>query len=219
MLRLSALLLDIDGTLVDNTAQHIAAWEEAFTALDRRVDRETLRRYIGQGGDVYVKSVAGVDWDRRYGDECRRRHGDAYSKQMGEVRPVAGAAEFLDQLKSLELRPVLASSSNPDEVGRNLAVIGKSPRDFLVIDKDDIGTSKPAPDVFEVALGRSGVRPEEAVAVGDTRWDGEAAAKLAIRFYGMVTGGGRVDELRAAQAERVFASLAELRDVLSSTRG
>ena len=219
MLRLSALLLDIDGTLVDNTAQHIAAWEEAFTALDRRVDRETLRRYIGQGGDVYVKSVAGVDWDRRYGDECRRRHGDAYSKRMGEVRPVAGAADFLDQLKSLDLTPVLASSSNPNEVGRNLAVIGKSPRDFLVIDRDDIETSKPAPDVFEVALGRSGVRPEEAVAVGDTRWDGEAAAKLAIRFYGMLTGGGRIDELRAAHAERVFSSLAELLDVIRLTRG
>ena len=215
---LSVLLLDIDGTLVDNTAAHIAAWEESFSALGHPVDRETLRRHIGQGGDIFVRSVAGEGWDGRYGDDCRRRHGEAYSARMAEVLPVAGAADFLDRLKSLDLRAVLASSSNPDEVEKNLAVVGKSPRDFLVVDKDDIGTSKPAPDVFAVALRRSRARPEDAVAVGDTRWDGEAASKLALSFYGVLTGAGRVEELRAGHADRIFANLAELLDFLKAER-
>ena len=50
-MRPSVLLLDIDGTLVDNTAQHVAAWREAFAAFDLEVDDETLRRQ----GDVRLR--------------------------------------------------------------------------------------------------------------------------------------------------------------------
>src|SRR5437588_13017472 len=117
-----ALLLDIDGTLVDNTAQHLAAWRDALAALGCRADDETLRRNIGKGGDLFVKAVAGEDWDREHGDQARDRHGQAYRSRLAEVKPVAGVSEFLQGLRQLKLRPVLASSSNPDEVKANLAV-------------------------------------------------------------------------------------------------
>jgi beta-phosphoglucomutase-like phosphatase (HAD superfamily) len=141
----SVLLLDIDGTLVDNTRQHIAAWAEAFRALGHPVDEETLRRNLGEGGDLFVKAVAGEEWDRQHGDAARDLHGKAYKRRMSEVRPVPGVTEFLRGLQELEVRPVLASSSNPDEVKANLAVIGETPDHFLIVDKDDIETSKPAP--------------------------------------------------------------------------
>ncbi len=60
------LLLDIDGTLVDNTAQHIAAWREAFAVSGLEVDDETLRRQIGKGGDLYVEAIAGEQWEQRH---------------------------------------------------------------------------------------------------------------------------------------------------------
>ena len=206
-MRPSVLLLDIDGTLIDNTRQHIEAWAEAFTATHHPVDEETLRKNIGKGGDLFVKAVAGESWDREHGDEARELHNQAYMERMPSVRPVAGVERFLAGLGRLGIRPVLASSSNPDEVKANLAVIGQSPDNFLVIDKDDIKTSKPAPDVFAVALERSGAQAADAAALGDTRWDGEAATKLGVRFFGVLTGGGTETELREGGATVIFPTL------------
>ena len=207
---LTVLLLDIDGTLVDNTQQHIAAWDEALKQLGKSLDRETLRRNIGKGGDLFVKAVAGEGWDREHGDQARDRHGKAYKKRMNEVRPVSGAVEFLQGVRDLKIRPVLASSSNPDEVKANLAVLGDTPGDFLIVDKDDIQTSKPAPDVFAVALERSGAAANRAAAVGDTRWDGEAANKIGVTFYGVLVGAGTREELDEGGAAQVFGELPSL---------
>src|SRR5579864_44649 len=206
-MRPTVLLLDIDGTLVDNTRQHIDAWREAFAQLGLRPDADTLRRNIGKGGDLYVKAVAGEAWDRQHGDEARRIHGESYKRQLPQVQPVAGVHAFLAGLQSLQIRPVLGTSSNPDEVKANLRVIGETSDHFLVVDKDDIETSKPAPDVFGVALERSGVPAAEAAAVGDTRWDAEAATRLQVTAYGVLTGAGTRDELLAGGAERVFDGL------------
>ncbi len=215
-MRPTVLLLDIDGTLVDNTRQHIEAWREAFDQLGFRTDDDTLRRNMGKGGDLYVKAVAGEDWDRQHGDEARKIHGEAYKRLLPQVRPVAGVRRFLTGLQSLNVRPVLATSSNPDEVKANLHVIGETPDHFLVVDKDDIQTSKPAPDVFGVALERSGVPAAQAAAVGDTRWDAEAATRLRITAYGVLSGAGTREELLAGGAERVFDGLDDLLTFLTT---
>jgi phosphoglycolate phosphatase-like HAD superfamily hydrolase len=212
--RPKVLLLDIDGTLVDNTAQHIAAWRDALSGLGLTVDDETLRRNIGKGGDLFVKAVAGEDWDREHGDEAREQHNAAYKRRLPEVRPVSGVGQLLAGLKDLQIRPVLASSSNPDEVEGNLRVIGERPEHFLIVDRDDIQTSKPAPDVFAVALERAAVAADEAAAVGDTRWDGEAAHKIHVTFWGVLTGAGTHEELRLGGGQHVFAGLTGLLEFL-----
>ena len=209
-MRLKVLLLDIDGTLVDNTGQHIAAWADALAALGRSIDEETLRRNIGKGGDLFVKAVAGEAWDQQHGDRARELHGKAYKQRLHDVRPVEGISEFLRGIREADIRPVLASSSNPDEVEANLRVIGEKPEHFLIVDHDDIGTSKPAPDVFAVAIQKSGVSAQEAAAVGDTRWDAEAAKKVGVPLFGVLTGAGTRDELLDGGAVQVFPDLKSL---------
>jgi HAD superfamily hydrolase (TIGR01509 family) len=205
-----ALLLDVDGTLVDNTRQHIGAWRDAFASVGLTVDEETLRRNIGKGGDLFVRAVAGEEWDREHGQQTRKLHGEAYKRHLAEVKPVPGVTTFLRDIRDLGIRPVLASSSKPDEVEANLKVIGEKANDFLIVDKDDIGTSKPAADVFAVALNRSGVQSPDTAAVGDTRWDAEAARKVGVQFFGVLTGAGTREELVGAGAERVFTGLLDL---------
>jgi HAD superfamily hydrolase (TIGR01509 family) len=204
-MRPAVLLLDIDGTLVDNTAQHIAAWWEAFVKEGLSVDTERLRPEIGKGGDLFVKAVAREAWDAQHGDAARAHHGEAYRRLLSSVRPVAGAQGFLTELETLKIRPVLATSSDPEEVKANLAVLGRKPEHFLIVDKDDIGISKPAPDVFALALERSGVSADQATAVGDTRWDGESARKSGIRFFGVLTGAGTREELQLGGASEIFS--------------
>ena len=215
-MRPSVLLLDIDGTLVDNTAQHIAAWWEALVAQGLSVDTEHLRPEIGKGGDLYVKSVAGEGWDAEHGDAARQHHTEAYKRLVESVRPVNGVREFLAGLEQLDIRPVLATSSGPDEVETNLGILGLRPDQFLVVDRDDIGTSKPAPDVFATALQRSGVPAQEAAAVGDTRWDGDSARQAGLTFWGLLTGAGTEEELRLGGAAEIFPDLPALLAFLKS---
>ena len=86
--------------------------------------------------------------------------------------------------------------------------------DFLIVDKDDIATSKPAPDVFAIALERSGAKRNRAAAVGDTRWDAQSATKIGVVFWGVLTGAGTEEELRLGGACQVFRDLPALLDYL-----
>jgi HAD superfamily hydrolase (TIGR01509 family) len=206
----TALLLDIDGTLVDNTAQHIAAWQEAFRRLGLGVARDVVRRHVGMGGDHFVRAVASEAWDRAHGDACRRQHRQGYRARMAQVRPVAYAREFLAAVRESGHHIVLATSSDLEEVAANLKVLAEDPAHFVIVDSDDVHASKPAPDIFTAALARSGRSASEAVAIGDTRWDGESAGQSGIAFWGVLTGSGTTAELRQGGAAQVFPDLKAL---------
>src|SRR5690606_446349 len=65
---------------------------------------------------------------------------------------------------------------------------------------DEVEASKPAPDVVEAALEEAGVAAEEAVMLGDTPYDVEAAGRAGVRILAMRTGGWDDDGLRDAAA-------------------
>lgn len=69
---LSALILDIDGTLLDTNEAHVEAWVEAFAARDYRMPADRVRIEVGKGGDQLVPSVLGAEVANREGEELRR---------------------------------------------------------------------------------------------------------------------------------------------------
>jgi phosphoglycolate phosphatase-like HAD superfamily hydrolase len=94
------------------------------------------------------------------------------------------------------------------------------PRPAAILDVDGtlvdtVKRTKPAPDLVEVA--RTKVTVEEAVMVGDSTWDAEAAARAGVPTVGLLTGGFSEAELRDSGADPVFASLEELRAGLDRT--
>ena len=74
----------------------------------------------------------------------------------------------------------------------------------------EVERSKPAPDIFEAAPERTGLRAEDAVAVGDTCWDVAAAQRCGVPRLAFRTGGIGEDELRAAGAAAVYDDPADL---------
>jgi phosphoglycolate phosphatase-like HAD superfamily hydrolase len=73
----------------------------------------------------------------------------------------------------------------------------------------DVERTKPEPDLVLAALGKLGT--EDAVMVGDTPWDVEAARRAGIPTVAVLTGGFSRDELKAAGAVGVHESIAALR--------
>ena len=81
-------------------------------------------------------------------------------------RPVSGAAETLERLERAGFR--LAVISNAEgRVADDLAQAGLARWFETIVDSHEVGVAKPDPRIFEIALGRMGARPEEAVYVGD----------------------------------------------------
>ena len=81
----------------------------------------------------------------------------------------------------------------------------------------DVGRSKPAPDIVQVALERAAVSPAEAVFVGDTVWDVRACQRAGVRCVAVLSGGTGRDELTDAGAIAVFAGPQDLLDHLGQT--
>ena len=75
-----AMILDIDGTLVDTNYQHALAWYRAFRQHGVVVPVWRIHRAIGMGGDQLVAALAGDEVEEEHGDEIRAAeaplHGD-----------------------------------------------------------------------------------------------------------------------------------------------
>lgn len=77
--------------------------------------------------------------------------------------------------------------------------------------------TKPQPDLVDAALQQAGARAEDAVMIGDSPWDVQAARRAGVQTIALMTGGFSQDELRRAGAADVYESVAELRGALDGT--
>lgn len=208
-----AALLDVDGTLIDSNYQHTLAWYRAFRQHEIVLPVWRIHRAIGMGGDQLVPALVGEETDRDKGDEIRDTRSSIYKDElMGEVEPLEGAHDLIKELKDRGLRVVLASSSPEDELEHYLGLLDARDLADAWTTKDDVDKTKPAPDLVLAALERAGT--QDAVMVGDTRWDIEAAGKAGLDTIALVTGGWSEHELLEAGAVAVFDSVEELRQRL-----
>lgn len=118
-----AVILDIDGTLVDTNYQHAIAWDRAFARHDTHVALWRIHRHIGMGGDQLVAELAGEDVEEAAGDDIRDAESELYGELIPEVRVLDGARELIDQLREREVAIVLASSAKEDEVAHYVEML------------------------------------------------------------------------------------------------
>ena len=210
-------ILDIDGTLVDTNYQHALAWYRAFREHDHTVPIWRIHRHIGMGGDKLVESLLGEDVERDHGDALRDAEKPRYQEMIDEVVPFEGARGLIEDLKAAGHTVVLASSAKEDEVDHYLDLLDARDLADAWTHSGDVEETKPAPDLVQSALEKAGGDRGDAVMIGDTPWDVEAAGDAGVRTIAVLTGGFGEEELRDAGAIAVYASIAELRDGLSDT--
>jgi len=203
-----AVILDVDGTLVDNNYQHALAWHGALRRADILVPLWKVHRAIGVGSDKIVAHLAGDDAEARLGDEIREHESEIFGEMKDDVEAVEGATEFVAGLKDSGLTVVLASSGDAKDIEGFIDMLGL--RD-LVDDwttSDDVDASKPDPDLIEVALEKAGGGP--AVMVGDTDWDVIAAHRAGLDTICVLSGGFPEAVLREAGSIAVYGSVVEI---------
>lgn len=198
---IKAILFDIDGTLVDSNDLHIRAWEEAFAREGHSFDRQTIHDQIGKGADTLVPTLLPGSDDataERLGDV----HGEIFkSRYLAEARPFPGAHDLLARVHASGRQVVLASSASKEEVEHYLGLLDAKALVSATTSIDDVGTSKPAPDIFATALGKlPGIDAGEVLVVGDSPYDLEAAGKCGVGAVALRSGGFKDDALGGAIA-------------------
>lgn len=214
-----ALLIDVDGTLIDSNPLHTLAWLRAFRRLGREVEANRVLHLIGMGGDQLAPTILGEE----SGEEAERAKElwtEEYSERglVEHAEPLPGAVDLLRALKERGVRVSLASSGEQQDIDRYVDLLGGRGMFTEIVSSSDVEQTKPAPDIFAVALERLG-RPASAAVIGDTVFDVEAAAKLGLPCIGVLTGGIERELLVEAGATAVHTDAADVLAHLDAVLG
>ena len=197
---IKAVLFDIDGTLVDSNDLHVAAWDAAFREGGFAVDREAIRGQIGKGGDLLVPTLL-PDIAKAVQEKLARRHGEIFQREhLATVRPFPDAHALLARVHDAGQQVVLASSAEQKELDHYIELLDARALVDATTSIDDVATSKPAPDIFAKALKKTGLKADEAMVVGDTPYDIEAARRCGIAAVAVRSGGFSEESLAGAVA-------------------
>jgi HAD superfamily hydrolase (TIGR01509 family) len=187
---LRGVIFDVDGTLVDSNDAHARAWVEALEESGRTVPFDRVRALIGMGGDKLLPAAASVSADSAEGEAVSRRRGAIFRERyLPHLRAFDGARALVEDLKSRGLRIGVASSAEERDLRPLLEIAGAADLLDARTSGDDAARSKPDPDIVAAALARLGCAAGEAIMVGDTPYDVEAALGAGLDCIGLRCGG------------------------------
>jgi len=204
-----AMFLDIDGTLMDTNYLHIEAWAWAFEEVGARPPRSRIHHEVGKGSDKLIPEFV----EDGKAERVSELHSEYYAELQERGHPLPGAKELVTSLAERGYEVWLATSAKPEELEHHMQELGAEGEIAWVVSSDEAEESKPAPHIFGLALERAGVSPEDAVVVGDSVWDVEAAKDAGVRAAAVMTGGAfSRAELEEAGAYAVYDDCHELLD-------
>jgi HAD superfamily hydrolase (TIGR01509 family) len=198
---LRPVILDVDGTLVDSNDAHAHAWVDSLAEAGHRVTFERVRPLIGMGGDKVLPELIGVQEDTPEGKRLAERRGQIFRERyFPQVQGLPGAQDLVSHLVQQGHPVAVASSARREELDGLLRCAGVDRLIERRTSSDDADDSKPDPDIIQVALGRLGCAASDAVMVGDTPYDIEAARRAGIDTIAFRSGGWTDADLRGAVA-------------------
>ena len=212
-----AILLDIDGTLVDSNDAHVEAWKQALASEGYVFTRAQIHAQIGKGGDNLLPSLL-PDADPDVLDLIDNAHGEIFRRDfLPRVEPFSGAMEILKSLVQSGHTLVLASSASRNEVDHYVDLLDADGLLTGTTSKDDVAHSKPCPDIFTAALALTGCPAEAAVVIGDTPYDMIAARRAGLDAIAVLSGGFDEGDLRSCAPLAVYRDVAELAEEYASS--
>jgi HAD superfamily hydrolase (TIGR01509 family) len=188
--RLRGVLIDIDGTLLDSNDAHARSWADVFAEKGMGISFEQVRPLVGMGSDKLLPELTGLDHESAEGERLVQRKKEVFEKgYLPHLRPTKGARELMERMVGEGLTLVIATSAGGDELRALLKQAGVEDLVDDATSSGDVDSSKPDPDVIGAALRKGGLRPNDAIMLGDTPYDVEAAARAGVPTVALRCGG------------------------------
>ncbi len=206
-----AVIFDLDGTLLDSVDLHALSWYEAMGEFGHAVSFEQVRGQIGKGGDKLIPEFLSADEQRDHGKELENWRGQRFKSQyLPLVRPFTAVPDLVKRAREAGLSIAIGSSAKRDELETYLDIARIAELVDVKTSSEDAEESKPAADIFEVALKKLGMDGLDVVAIGDSPYDAQAAVKAGITPIGVLCGGFTETLLRPAGCVDVYPGPASL---------
>jgi HAD superfamily hydrolase (TIGR01509 family) len=200
-MRYTVVILDIDGTIVDSNDAHAQAWVKALARHGHTVDFSAVRTRIGMGGDKLLTQVADVDVESPEGRSISASRQSIFAAEyLPHLKPTHGARRMVAWLKQRGTAIAIATSAKAEEVNGLLEAAGVSDLIDRIASSDDAAASKPDPDIVVAALKKSGKPKDQAIMIGDTPYDIQAATAAGIPTIAFRSGGWSDPDLAEAVA-------------------
>ena len=198
----SALLFDLDGTLVDTDHVHLAAFQRVFAPYGVALDRARYNAEIlGSSNDAIGKQFL-PDLSASERGRILDAKEAAYRGAVGVVAPIAGLKELLDFSDLHDLKRVVVTNAPRANADLILAAIGLAERLPRVVCGSELARGKPDPLPYLKGLEITGARARNAVAFEDSLSGVRAAVAAGISVVGLTTS---LSESRLLAAGAVFA--------------
>lgn len=209
---IKAVIFDMDGTLIDSVDLHAEAWQRALRDFGHDVELSVVRQQIGKGGDQLMPAFLSEAEIKEQGQEIEAYRSQIFRHDcLPQVKAFPSASELVRKVDLAGIRVALASSAKQEELDELKRIAGVTDAFDAEASSDEAEHSKPERDIFAAVLAKMiGVAADEAIAISDTPYDAEAAAKLGMRTIGMLCGGFSEDDLRAAGCVAIYRDPAHL---------
>jgi HAD superfamily hydrolase (TIGR01549 family) len=213
-----SFIFDVDGTLVDSNDFHALAWEKAFLSRGKSIPINRIRREIGKGADQFLPVFLTKKEIEEFGEELDELQGNIFMREFfSQVRPFPKVRELFKAIHDADGKTALASSSDTRHVKQYETIAQLEGLVDECACADDAKRTKPAPDIFQVALQKLGHPSKNAViVVGDTPHDAIAARRASLPIVGVRCGGFAEADLKANGCFAVFEDPADILANLSA---
>jgi HAD superfamily hydrolase (TIGR01509 family) len=177
--QIDAVLLDMDGTLLDTEPSYVAAYTAALDAFGFPDATATCHAMIGIPGlecEAMLRARYGENVPFADINEAFALRSDEIFQQGLPLKP--GTIELLDALREAGCPFAIVTSTSRRTAEQHLTFGGIRARFDTLVTCDDVVRGKPSPDIYLLAAQRLGVRPQACVAIEDSN-PGIAAAHAA----------------------------------------
>ncbi len=200
-------IFDMDGTLIDSVDLHAASWQQAFSHFGHDVSFEQARGQIGKGGDNLLPTFLSEAEIADHGKDLESWRAELFKSQYFErLRPFSSVPELLMRIRDAGMKVAVASSAQESELDKYLSIAKIRDLVDVTTSSADAEKSKPDPGIFVAALHKAGIAARAAIAIGDSPYDAEAAARSGMRSIGLLCGGFTEASLREAGCSAVYPS-------------
>jgi len=206
------VIFDIDGTIIDSIDLHIESWKRAFQQFGKEVSYEPIRRQIGKGADEFLAVFFSREELDRLGGDLENYRSELFKREyLPKAKAFPRVRELFERIKQDGRKIALASTAKEEEIKIYKEIARIDDLIDTVACSEDVKHSKPHRDICAAAVQKLGnIAPDRVIAVGDTRYDAEAAGKINVRTIGFLCGGGNREELDQAGCIAMYKDPADL---------